>query len=476
MIKTMMHKIFLIAITAVFFAGCTVNKLPVKHDELKLPDTYTGLTDSANAATLNWRLYYKDPLLIALIDTALQHNQELQIVLQEIEISRNEVRARKGEYLPFVHAGGGAGLEKPARYSRFGALEDNIEITPGTHFPEPLPDYSFGLRASWELDVWKRLRNARKAAALRYLATQEGRNFMVTQLVSEIAESYYELLALDNMMDIINRNIEIQSQALQVVRQQKDAARVTQLAVNRFEAQLLNTKNLQYEVKQRIVETENRINFLTGRYAGPVKRNSSAFFALTNDSIPSGIPSQLLQNRADIRQAELELAASKLDVQSARALFFPQVGITAGLGYQAFNPSYLLRPESVVYNLFGDLVAPLVNRNAIVAQLRSANARQIQAAYRYEQTVLNAYTDVLNQLARLDNFSNSYALKSEEVDILSRSVNIANNLFTFARADYAEVLLTQREALEARRDLIEVKLNQLQARVGLYRALGGGWR
>ncbi|MCX7638578.1 MAG: TolC family protein [Cyclobacteriaceae bacterium] len=355
-------------------------------------------------------------------------------------------------------------------------MEDNIEITPGTHFPEPLPDYSFGLRASWELDVWKRLRNARKAAALRYLATQEGRNFMVTQLVSEIAESYYELLALDNMMDIINRNIEIQSQALQVVRQQKDAARVTQLAVNRFEAQLLNTKNLQYEVKQRIVETENRINFLTGRYAGPVKRNSSAFFALTNDSIPSGIPSQLLQNRADIRQAELELAASKLDVQSARALFFPQVGITAGLGYQAFNPSYLLRPESVVYNLFGDLVAPLVNRNAIVAQLRSANARQIQAAYRYEQTVLNAYTDVLNQLARLDNFSNSYALKSEEVDILSRSVNIANNLFTFARADYAEVLLTQREALEARRDLIEVKLNQLQARVGLYRALGGGWR
>lgn len=455
--------------------GCSTSKLPVKPASIQLPETYTGKSDTINAATLNWRDYYQDPLLIALIDTALHNNQELQIILQEVEISKNEIRARKGEYLPFVDIGGGAGFEKPARYSRFGALEDNIDIKPGMHFPEPLPDYSIGLRASWELDIWKKLRNAKKVAVMRYLATTEGKNFMVTQLVADIAESYYELMALDNMLDIINQNIEIQRQALQVVRQQKNSARVTQLAVNRFEAQLLNTQNLQYEVRQRIIEQENRIRFLTGRYSTEVRRNSAQFFTLANDSVQAGIPSQLLLHRADIRQAERELEAARLEVLSARASFLPQVRITAGMGYQAFNPSFLLHPESLVYNLFGDLVAPLVNRNALFTALQNANTRQLQATYHYQQAILNAFTDVLNQLGKVENYRNSYRMKSKEADILSQSVGIAGNLFNYAHADYAEVLLTQREALEARKDLIEVKFRQLQAKVGLYRALGGGW-
>ena len=122
-----------------------------------------------------------------MIDTGLKNNQELNIILQEIEINKNEIRARKGEYLPYVNLSGGAGLEKAARYTRNGAVEDNIDIKPGTEFPEPLTDYSLGVYASWELDVWKKLRNAKKAAASRYLASIEGRNFMVTNLVAEIA-------------------------------------------------------------------------------------------------------------------------------------------------------------------------------------------------------------------------------------------------------------------------------------------------
>lgn len=477
MTTTVNHKSCIFLVILLVLSACSINRLPVKQANVSLPESYAGNTDTSNVANVNWRNYYHDSLLIALIDTALKNNQELHILQQEIEIGRNEVRTAKGEYLPFLGLAGGSGLEKPARYSRFGALEDNIDIKPGTHFPEPLPDYFAGLRASWELDVWKRLRNAKNAAALRYLATTEGRNFVVTHLVAEIAEAYYELMALDNLLVVIDKNIDIQQQALRVVRQQKDAARITQLAVNRFEAQVLNTQNLQYEVKQRIIEQENYIRFLTGSYTATISRNSEQYFSLGNDSIYyAGVPAQLLLYRPDIRQAELELAAARLDVKSARARFLPQVGITAGMGFQAFNPSLLLHPESLVYNLFGDLMAPVVNRNAIVAALGNANARQIQAAYRYEQSILSAYTDVLNQLGKAENFRKSYEVKSKEVEILSQSVNIAGNLFNFARADYAEVLLTQREALEARRDLIEVKLKQLQARVGLYRALGGGWK
>ncbi len=135
-----------------------------------------------------------------MIDTALSRNQELNITLQEIEISKNEIRARKGEYLPFVGLRAGAGVEKVGEYTRNGAVEKNLEVKEGKAFPEPLGDYMVGVYANWELDIWKKLRNAKKGAALRYLATVEGKNFMVTNLIAEIAESYYELMALDNQL------------------------------------------------------------------------------------------------------------------------------------------------------------------------------------------------------------------------------------------------------------------------------------
>jgi outer membrane protein TolC len=194
------------------------------------------------------------------------------------------------------------------------------------------------------------------------------------------------------------------------------------------------------------------------------------------DTVFAGIPSQLLSNRPDIRKAEWELAAAKLDVKVARANFYPSFRLTAGAGLQAFNPVYLVDPESILYNLAGDLVAPLINKNAIRSVYMNANAKQVQAVYNYERTVLNAHIEVVNQLSQMDNYTKSYATKSEEADILTRSVGISNNLFRSARADYVEVLLTQREALEARIDLIEIKLKQLEAKINIYKALGGGWK
>jgi len=476
----MKNKSFPLIITGLlllFVWSCKAPKVVLKSENKALPATYTAVQqDTANVAGLSWRAYFDDPNLIALIDTALLYNQELNIVKQEIEIRKNEVLARAGEYKPFVQMGAGMGADKAARYTRFGALEEELEVKPGTPFPEPLPDFGLGLRASWELDIWKKLRTAKQSAVLRYLSSQEGKNFMVTNLIAEIAESYYELMAMDNLLKIIDQNIEIQSNALKVVKQQKEAAKLTQLAVNRFEAQLLNTQNLQFDVRQRIAEAENRINFLTGRMPKPIARSSERYLDLKADAFPSGLPSQLLLNRPDIRQAELELQASKLDVKVARANFLPSLGIRADLGFQSFNPVYLLNPKSVLFNLAGDIMAPLVNKNAIQANFNNASAQQVQAVYQYEQAILKAYTDVLNQLAKVDNFNKSYALKRQEVEILNQSTQIANTLFNAARADYAEVLLTQREALEARVDVVEIKMRQLDAKVNIYRALGGGWK
>ncbi|MEP2349922.1 MAG: TolC family protein, partial [Algoriphagus sp.] len=325
--------------------------------------------------------------------------------------------------------------------------------------------------------IWHKLRNAKKSALTRYLASVEGKNFMVTNLISEIANSYFELLALDNELAIVQQNIEIQNNAFEIVKYQKDAARVTELAVRRFQAQVLNTKSLQYGIQQDIIEVENRINFLVGRFPQKVERNSEAFADMIPHTIYEGIPSQLLENRPDIRQAELELAASKIDIQVAKADFYPTLEITAGLGFNAFNPSYIFTsPESLIYSLTGELVAPLINRNAIKARYLTANAKQIQAIYDYEQTILNAYIEVANQLSNIKNLEQTYDLKSQEVDALNQSVAISNELFNSARADYMEVLLTQRDALESKFELIETKMKQMNATVTIYQALGGGWK
>ncbi|MFC4870764.1 TolC family protein [Negadavirga shengliensis] len=463
------------ALMLLLLGSCTVFKQAAREENALLPESYFDSKNSTNVADLNWREYFSDENLVALIDTALKNNQELNIILQEIEISKNEVRARKGEYLPFMGIGAGAGLEKEGRYTRKGAVDEQLHIKDDKAFPEPLGEFVLGAYASWEVDIWKKLRNAQKAAVSRYLASMEGKNFMVTNLVAEIAEAYYELTALDNLLENIEQNIIIQSNAFKVVRQQKEAAKVSQLAVNRFKAQLLNTQNLQYEIKQKITETENRINFLTARFPAPIARSSATFMDIATDSVQAGVPSQLLAVRPDIRQAEMELAAAKLDVSVAKAAFYPSLDITAAVGFQAFNPAFLINPESMLYNLAGDLTAPLINRNALKAAYYAANALQLQAVFNYEQTVLNAYLDVLNQLTKMNNFHRSYETKSEEVEILRQSTHIANSLFNSARADYAEVLLTQREALEATLELIEVKTKLLSGKVNIYRALGGGW-
>ncbi|SNR33493.1 TolC family protein [Flavobacterium sp. ov086] len=431
-----------------------------------------------NTSALVWKDYFKDQNLVDLIDVALKNNQELNITLQEIEIAKNDIRVKKGLLLPTVGVRAGAGVEKVGRYTSQGAGDATTEIKPGVETPDPLGDFTISAYANWEVDIWKKLRNSKKAALNRYLATVEGKNFVITNLIAEVADSYYELLALDNQLDIINQTIKLQSNALEIVKIQKQAARATELGVKKFEAEVLTSKSMEFDIRQQIKEAENKINFLLGRYPQEIKRTSSTnFLSLLPAAVSSGIPSQLLANRPDVKQAELELVAAKLDVKVARAEFYPSLDISAAIGVNAFKPAYLFTfPESLLYSLAGDLAAPLINRNAIKAEFASANARQLQALYNYDRTVLNAYLEVSNQLSKIENLQKGYDLKSQQVDALNTSIDVSNDLFKSARVDYFEVLMTQRDALEAKLELVDTKKEQLNAAVHVYRDLGGGWK
>nr|MBC7613795.1 TolC family protein [Pseudopedobacter sp.] len=475
MIKAKIYLIIALSGFCLIIASCKIPKIVQSELNKTMPTFYDHTRDSINTANTPWKSFFNNPYLVNLIDTALKNNQELNVTLQEIEQAKNDIRFTKGLLLPSVSVGLGAGVEKIGRYTSQGAGDASADITPGKRVPDALTNITGAAYASWEVDIWKKIHNAKKAAIMRYLSTVEGKNFVQTNLVAEVANSYYELLAFDNQKAIVEQSIELQKNALEILKVQKQAARVTELAVKKFEAEVLNSQSLRYNILQQITETENRINFLLGRYPQEIPRDKDSFMNLMPQSINVGIPSQLLANRPDIKQAELNLTAAKLDVKIARAEFYPSLDISAALGLQAFKASYLTKlPESMLYSLAGNLVGPLINRNGIKAEFFNANSRQLQALYNYQLTVLNAYLEVSTQLSNIDNLGKSYDLKSKEVDALTESINISNDLFKSARADYLEVLLTQRDALSSKLELIETKRLQMNSVVNIYQELGGG--
>ena len=284
-------------------------------------------------------------------------------------------------------------------------------------------------------------------------------------------------MSLDNQLSIIEQTIAIQKNALEIVKVQKEAAVVTDLAVKQFEAQVFNSQALSSGIQQKIAESENKINFLLARYPQKIERDKSSFISLSPKFMQVGIPSDLLKNRPDIKQAELELFATKCDVEAAKAEFYPSLNINGGMGFQAFKASYLfMTPQSLMYSLAGDLMMPVINKAGIRAAFNNANAIQMEALYNYQKSILNGYVEVTNELSNIQNLEKAYQLKSQEVNALNSSVDLSNELFRSARANYLEVLMAQRDALAAKLELVESKKNQLMSITNMYKVLGGGWK
>lgn len=451
----------------------------LREDKLKsMPAAYhTKAADTSNLAQINWRQYFNDANLNQLIDTALQNNLDLKIALQRIEMAQAGVMLREGALRPEVQWGGVTSLRKFGLYTMDGAGNITTEMINGRLIPIHLPDYFVGIQAQWEIDVWGKLKNQKKAALARYLSSLEARKMIQTELVAGIAQAYYALLALDNQVSIIDENIRIQENALELVQVQKDAGRGNELGVKQFSAQLLNLRGMRQEIQQQIVEQENLINFLIGRYPQAIARGVSILTQNLAIQSLSGTPSQLLQNRPDIKQAELELIASKADLNSAKAAFYPRVDLSGSLGLQSFRPDLLVtRPQSIAYGLFAGLTAPLFNKKAIQAEFNYASAYQQEALLQYQQSIIQAFLEVATEMSNLLNLEEVYSLKSNESNVLIESIEISTDLFRTNRATYLEILFAQQNALQARLELVDVKQRQFNTTVNIYRALGGGWR
>ena len=473
-LKRVIAKATACSLMLLILPSCGIPSLRKAEPPPGLPESFQGAATTENSAQLTIEEFYHDVTLTCLIDQAVAGNRELKVLNEDIQVASNEVLSRSGAYLPFISVGSVAGLDKASRFTLEGAGIISDPYLPGKFFSLTHGNFSNGISLSWQLDVYRQLRNARDAAGQRLNVAIERRNYFITRLAADVAENYYRLMALDKRLENLNLTIDLQEQSLEIARSLKEGARGNELGVQRFLAEVRRNQSEKLIVNQDIVVTENRINFFVNRFPQPVERVSAGFYELNINALKVGVPSQLLQNRPDIRQAERDLAANGLDVKVARINFFPQLVLNGGTGLDAFLFNHLFEPQAVIGNIAGGVVGPFVNKRAIRAQYLTANARQLQSIYNYQRVVLNAFTEVINRVSMVEKFTSSLAIKKQQLEALETSVVVANRLFQNAKTEYIDVLLAQRDLRDARMSLIDIKVEQLSAIVNTYQALGGG--
>ena len=378
----------LAALLVLAFTACKTPQATQPKDTLaKLPPTATDTLTPLPA----WRDFFQDATLRNLIDTALHNNRDLKIMLQELVIAKSAIAAKRGTLLPTVTANIGAGVSKVGRYTAEGAGNVGTELTPGHNIPTVIPDLAPSLQVDWTIDLWQKLNSGKRAAVERFLASQAGQRALRGQLVADVAENYYTLLALDSKLAVVVQYITLQQKAVKLARIQKEADAETQLGVEKFEAELAKAQADEWQLRQAVVETETHLNLLLGRFPAPIVRHAGDFLQLALPVTVRIMPTQLLLQRADVQQAEHQLRAAKWDVEAARKAFLPSLNLSAALGLDAFNPKYLVRtPESVAFSVLGSFTAPLINRRAIQTDFEQANALQIEALYNYDKALLTA--------------------------------------------------------------------------------------
>lgn len=434
----------------------------------------------SDRAPEHWRTFFADSVLVQLIDSALINNQDMQIAFQRVQRARSGVQFTKGIRLPELGLNLGTGVRRFGDYTIDGVGNYDTKFSPNLNnkqqLPNPVPDFYAGVYSTWEIDIWGKLKAKKRAAFNRFLEEEQGKNLVITNLISEVAERYYNLVLLDRKREIIGENIRLQENALEVINLQKDIGKSNQLAIELISAQVLDAKTLQIEVEQEILEEENALNFLLGRYPQPIPRTtfqSSRVLKRTE----YGIPGDLLENRPDIASAAYRLKAANADVKAAKAAFYPNLTLNANLGYQSFRAAFLFEsPASIAYNIAGGLVTPLLNRRALKADLMAGKASQKEAYLNYEKSILHAFTEVYQLLLLDENFQTRKEVKQEQVNLLGQSVETSRILFTSGRSGYLEIITSQEKYLKSQMELLEIYRLTTKNRVHLYKSMGGGWR
>ena len=423
----------------------------------------TATADStANLANEAWENLFNDPILDSLIAEGLRNNLDLQAAVQRVKASEAYFKQGREAMLPAINAQGGY------TYVR------NSEST----YPDGPREYQgqqLALQASWEIDIWGKLNTAKKAAYADYLGTDAARKAVQTSLISNIAMAYYNLLALDSQLKITKETVVTNTNLVETMKILKDQGSVTGAAVVQSEAARYAAEVTIPDLGQQIKAAENTLCLLLGRTPGTIERGT-----LENQQASSmltiGVPSELLDNRPDVMQAEYAVISAFEMRNNAKAYFFPSVTLTATGGFESLDLSDLLDPGSFMANVVGGITEPLFNRRANRTRLEVAEAQKQEALLSFRSTLLNAGAEVNNALNTYDASVRKMELRQKQLESLEKSVEYTKELLTYGSATYTEVLNAQQSLLAAQLSNVSDQIQKLNAVVTLYRALGGGWK
>ncbi|MDR0229094.1 MAG: efflux transporter outer membrane subunit [Flavobacteriaceae bacterium] len=451
-------------------------------DQFRIQDSLASSVDSIQGiGEQSWQEFFKDTELIDLIDKGLAHNFDMQVALKNIEIANQRAMQGKMEWLPSVGLDIGNVAYQWRSSNYYGSpaskyYEDKGEAAPKNMYVNSA-QYSSNLSLSWEIDIWGKIRSQSQETLAKYLQSHEVKKGVQTELISKIAEGYFNLLLLDAQMEVAESNYELTKSTLRIVELQRDAGQITSLAIQQTKNQMLVAKALIPSLKQQIAIQENALSLLTGQLPEEIKRGAKLIDVNYADTFNAGVPLELVANRPDIKSAELELMAKNARVGVTQTSRYPSLkidvagGLNSMLGANWFNI-----PGSLFGSLIGDLAAPIFNKRKLKTNFEVAKIEREQAEIALQKSVYVAITEVTDALISLQSIEEQIAITEEQVQTSRLGVKQSNLLFNSGYANYIEIINAQKNMLDSELNLNKMKQTKLKLRVQLYKALGGGWK
>jgi multidrug efflux system outer membrane protein len=389
---------YIIAILLMALSACSVSK-DIAKPVADLPDHFRNemMSDSAGIADISWKDFFTDPSLQKLIDSAIVKNFDMQVALKNIEAAQLVVGQTKYAYLPGITLQTGVTINRPSDNSLNGI---SLGQFLGRSYVE---DYSTSVGLSWEADIWGKIKNKKAAALAEYLQTAEAIKAVRTNLVAGVANGYYTLLMLDAQLAVAQKNLLLNDSTLKIIRLQYNAGQVTGLGVQQAEAQRLVALQLVPQFEQAIVLQENAISVLAGALPGGIRRNALMGEVTVPANTATGVPSQIMTRRPDVKQFELELTVANANTGIAKANMYPSLSITAAGGVNAFKTSnWFSIPASLFGIVAGNLTAPLFQRKELKTKYEIAKVEREKTVIRFRQSVLNAVGEVSDALVKIE--------------------------------------------------------------------------
>ena len=445
---------YLVIPAMLILTACAVGPDYVRPD-IKAPDNWSvEYQAAAELANTRWWQQFGDPILDDLIKTSVQGNLDLKTATARVDQFLGVLDTTRSQYFPQVTAGFGGSVQQ----------QNNITTE----------NYQATVNASWELDLWGRIRRSNEASQARIVASEAGRRAVIMTVVSNVASGYLTLRGLDRQLEIARETEKIYAESLKLFRLRYQYGTISQLEISQSESQYESARQAVPELESRIRQQENLLSLLLGRAPGPIPRGKS-LDELTPPAIPAGLPSELMERRPDIVQAEQGLVAANAEIGAAKAAYFPKISLTGALGVAGGDIGRLFVPGSGISSAAGQIVAPLLNRGAISGQVKQAEALKQQALYQYQQAVLTGFREVEDALIKTTKGREQLQAQQRQVQSLEEYGRLSRLQFEAGRTSYLQVLDSDRALFNGKLSYTQTKFELLTRIVSVYKAMGGGW-